>query len=63
MDIEAARASGEEPLIRPTRAREDGPIESEGYESDLPAMCVARKDEVDFIMGHRVECQWIVEEQ
>jgi len=52
MDIEAARTPGEEPLIRPTRARENGPIESEGYESDLPAMCVTRKDEVDLVMGH-----------
>lgn len=63
MDVESTGATREEPLIRPTRPRQNRPIEAEGDEADLSAMSVARKYEIDFIIGQRVECQRIVEEQ
>jgi len=63
MDVESTGAASKETLIRPTRARQNRPIDAERYQPDLSAMRVARKDEVDLVVGHRVERQRIVEEQ
>lgn len=63
MDVEPTGAPREEALIRPPRAGQNRPIKAEGDESDLSAVGVARKYEIDFIVGYRMERQWIVEEQ
>jgi hypothetical protein len=61
--VETAAAAGEQAVVGPARAFEDGPVQSEADQPYLSAVRVSRQHEVDVVIRKIVEGARIVQQE